>query len=519
MRVRFSRCLFLAVVFAVCTTRADAPPPVRIAVIGDAGGQELAALVAVELSHDKAVSLIERDDLARVGDELELKRRAGNDAVALGKLLGADGLVFIARGPAGAQVRLTAVGLGDVLFDDRYAAPADPAQLARSVAHRVVNYAPKLKLDPAKAIPVSLLNLRADLATAESTALERKLTLLLESRLASFPEYVVLERRHAGPLRFERSLDPAVGEFLRSAYVIDGTLETPAREGADVNVRLRIRTPDGRRIDRAGHGPTDDLPTLASRLADEIGLATGGSGVPLAGDALHEADEYLQEGLWGWQHAANEEALEALDSAELLGANPADVVAARIDVLSALAERGMEHWDPKVSPYPPKPGRDVLAADIDPALRALREAVRYRDDKLEAQLHAILAGEPWRKRDFTAHRQAEKAIYAASKLLLFLDETGSPRADELREALRPATGYDPLHGKAAHGFGTWANGGDCSEVFADQWARTVEEEWAYCRLASADTAHDPFALELADGMRGRGTGRSARGSRRNGRSR
>ncbi len=77
------------------TAHAKVPPPVRVAVIGEAGQGELASLVAVELSQGGAVTRLEREELAEVGDELALRRMAGNDAVALGKRLSADGLIFI----------------------------------------------------------------------------------------------------------------------------------------------------------------------------------------------------------------------------------------------------------------------------------------------------------------------------------------------------------------------------------------------------------------------------------------
>ena len=67
--------------------RAD-PGAVRIAVIADAADQDLAALVTTELSSNSDIALVERDDLAKVGDELKLQQLAGSDGVALGKLVG-----------------------------------------------------------------------------------------------------------------------------------------------------------------------------------------------------------------------------------------------------------------------------------------------------------------------------------------------------------------------------------------------------------------------------------------------
>src|SRR5882762_376819 len=136
--------------------------PSRIAVVSTADTTDLAALLTTELSSNPDITLAERDDLAKVGNELKLQQLAGSDAVALGKLIGADGLIFLSKGSNGLQVRFTAVGLGYALFDDQTGPETDLPQLAKSSAHRVAGYAPKLKLNPSKSVPISVLNLRAD---------------------------------------------------------------------------------------------------------------------------------------------------------------------------------------------------------------------------------------------------------------------------------------------------------------------------------------------------------------------
>src|ERR1019366_7457385 len=151
----------LLIWIALMTWAVAGPASVRVAIISDADNQNLAALVTTELSSRPDISLVERDDLAKVGDELKLQQLAGSDAAALGKLVGADGLLFLNKGPNGMQIRFTAVGLGYALFDDQIASDTDLPQLAKSIAHRVVGYAPKFKLDPAKAIPITVMNLRA----------------------------------------------------------------------------------------------------------------------------------------------------------------------------------------------------------------------------------------------------------------------------------------------------------------------------------------------------------------------
>ncbi len=464
--------------WAAWAVAADSPP-VRLAVIGDTDQQNLAALVMVELSHDPAIHLVERDDLARAGDERRLQQLAGSDAAALGKLLGADGLVFIGKGAAGPEVRLTAVGLGYALFDDELSSATPTAALAPPLARRIAGYILKLKLDPAKAISISVLNLRADYATPASTVLERKLTLLLESRLSALPEFVVLERRHGGALGFERAMAAAPPSLLHGAYVVDGGLSLPMGNSAagELTVSLRVRAPDGRQTPQEIRGRTDDLPALVERLAAAIRATTGTTAdTPREWQPEKEAREYLEEGLWGWQHGANTAAMEALDTAELLGEKAPDLVAARIAVLSARVYQWLKPPDDTRGGFKPM---DPAVADamIDDTLRAMADAVRYDAEKMQPHLQLLT----WQRYlDVRPDQIKENLTNLTSDILVSLDDQHSPRADELRQALRAVTGYDPLHGKLGR---------------ADQsvplyvttrpdvhWDFTLEEELAYYGL-------------------------------------
>jgi hypothetical protein len=469
--------VFLALVLWNTGSIMAETPALRLAVIGDADGKDFASLLTSELSSYPDISLIERDDLAKIGDELKLEQLAGTDAVALGKLIGADGLIFLSKGPAGLQVRLTAVGLGYALFDDQVGSPVDLTQEARALAHRVEGYAPKLKLSPAQVIPISVLNLRADYVTGDATAVERKLTLLLESRLASLPEYVVLERRHGSSLAFEHSLSANPKPLLQGAYVIDGTLSFPLQNqgSGDLIIHLRLRSPTNQQTPLEIHGPAHDLAGLVEQMTTEIRKATGLTATAPPWQPQKEAREYLEEGIWGWQHNADDAALEALDSAELLGETAPDLVAARIGLLRKRASQGMGLYDNSENPLPSGP--PSLDQRTDDTLEAISEAARYSDENMESKLQLLDS-----RRDLEVRAGEIKGDLAmlASKLLFYLDEAASPRAEDLRRALRTVTGYDPLHGKLGAGF--FAHPYLQRDVFADQWAGSLEEELAYYHL-------------------------------------
>jgi hypothetical protein len=155
MTSRLFRSAFLFLALTALISRGD--PPARLAIVSDDGERDLAALVATELSSHPDLVLLERDDLAKVGDEAKVQQLAGSDAVTLGKLVGADGLLFLAKQGDGTKVRLTSVSLGYALLDEQLPANADLPTQAKSIAHRIAGYAAPFKLTPAQAIPISVL--------------------------------------------------------------------------------------------------------------------------------------------------------------------------------------------------------------------------------------------------------------------------------------------------------------------------------------------------------------------------
>lgn len=441
----------------------------RLAIISTADTADLAALVTEELSGKPEVEVVERDELARIGDERKVQQLASRDALAFGKLVGADGLLFLDQGPGGIHIRFTAVGLGYALFDDQMGAGADLSPLARSVSHRIANYLPKLRLDPAKAIPVSVLNLRADYATPESTEIERNLTLLLESRLAAVPEYVVLERRHAWPLGFERSLCLESPALRLGAQVVDGRFSLQmAQSGREIVVQLRVRSQGDRETSVEIRAPEGDLYGLVEKMAVEIGPEMENSPAVAAWDSQREAREYFMEGLWGWRNNADAAALEALDSAELLGEKTPDLIPLRIDVLLHKARRGLERKAPDA------PSPDEIVDDV---LRAISDATRYETENLQSKLERLA----WQQYpDVRTAQIKENLANFATDLLRELESCNAPRADELRMALRAITGYDPAHGRL--GMLDYSDPLNVLVDSQDQWDLTLEEQLARYRL-------------------------------------
>jgi hypothetical protein len=312
--------------------------------------------------------------------------------------------------------------------------------LAKSLSDRVALFISKLKLSPDKAIPLSLLNFRSELASGNSDKNEHQLTLLLESRLAAVPEYVVLERRHADVLGFERSvLTPTPPEVLKGAYLIDGSFR-PAGIDADgeIVVSLRVRSPKtGMQSTLDLKGSAKDPLALVNAMADKIGHEIGSTGSSAQWQPLDEAKEYMREARWAWEHSTDKATLEALNSAELLGDNDRDLRGLRIDVLCEMSKPQSEH----------RPGLDTAPPPLEERVELIRRAMRELIERHAMENPPILAPpgqdppDHWGGVDYVV-------IGRARELLNDLDASPLTKlTDSFRQELRIFVNFDPLHGK------------------------------------------------------------------------
>jgi hypothetical protein len=471
------------VLFAVCWSvwfhaiaDGNTPAPPRLAVISDAGTKDLASLLTAEVSSSEALTLIDRDSIAKIGDEAKVQQMAGADATALGKLLAADGLLFLEQRPDGMHVRLTAVNIGYALFDEPVPAGPDSRQEAKALAHLLEIDAPKLKLDATHGVPISVLNLRADFATAESLKLERDLTLLVEGQLAAVPEYVVLERRHAWDLGFERSLESKQAPLLEGAFVVDGTLSQSAP--GEITVHLRIRPPHSEPLESVLKGTTTDQTGLAQNVVTAIKKATGSSSTAEWRPET-EAHEYLLEGIWGWQHKVTNPALEALDAAELLGEKAPQLFAVRSEVLGAIASADLKIQNGRIilPDGPPALPSDQRTATI---IRAIQDAARFTEIKNAPQPSpdpAVLAATQWID-------PASTIIPLTSNILVLLDRDDPTQSSTVRTGLRDLTKFDPGHGTLGP---FHANGyAGTRDLYLEEWPATLEEQLAAYRIVCAN---------------------------------
>src|SRR6266542_1872163 len=169
---------------------ATAASPIRLAIVAEDKSLAPALdLLTAELSANSQLALLERAQIDKVLAEQALSAATGRDALKLGQLLGADGVLALETnsvdGRALLSARLIAVKPGVVLGIVKAPLPLeDPLPWSRIVSQQFAPLFPKLTVLVKNAIPISIVNLRCALRSREAQELERQLTLLTIERLS-----------------------------------------------------------------------------------------------------------------------------------------------------------------------------------------------------------------------------------------------------------------------------------------------------------------------------------------------
>ena len=316
--------------------------PVRLALVSES--DEASAVVDVltaELSGHKNLELLERNEIERVYHEQGLS--AGNqDYLKLGQILGADGLLLldVVRTPQATNLmaRLIAVKPGVILTDGSFAWPLkDTAQWAESVSSYLDLLLPKLSVPAKDAIPISVVNLRSAVASAEGAETERQLKLLVIQRLSQERELFVLERQKMQLLSEEKELKADDSAFWNGSYLLEGVVDQSGYSKDTVTINARL-TPSkgGTPLMMEVSGSRTNLAAVVNQLALEVTKALKIKSEVKEWNAADEAAQYFAEAQWALRWGAYSEAQAAADSAWTLGEK--DLACALVRVKSYMLE-------------------------------------------------------------------------------------------------------------------------------------------------------------------------------------
>ncbi len=232
----------------------------------------------------------------------------------------ADGLVILrsvkqADGKTGVFARLVAVQPGVVLREVALSSTDDLPAQAQALTREFASYWPKLMaLQKGKVTALSLLGLRFEVDAPETREMERRINVLLASRLSTEPDTVVLERWRLNDAVFEKAFaaQPSA-PFWTGSSLVDGSMKF---SGNKVTVMLRVRPPNGAEVSISDADTVEQLPALIGRLADKIQAHPSAQGAWQPGA---EADRFAALGKWCLDNRLYDEGAEAIESALALG--------------------------------------------------------------------------------------------------------------------------------------------------------------------------------------------------------
>lgn len=303
------------------------PPIGRIAILAAPAQRGLADLLTAELSKQSEFTLVERESIARVVDELALSAARSGDgaaAVKLGGLLAADAILFVEPEPGSEppRVRLefvetrTGIRLGDWPVA---AAGIEAADMADAVGG-MRQAGAKLGVRPGDRHLIGSVGIEPELESLELRTLARALTALVERDLADMPAVVMLERKQLRRLAAERDLTGLELDLKGASKLIEGSLR---RDGDRLAVAVKLvplTGGEGRTVTASASG---DLPAIRRELMAALAAALGAEprGRPAAAPAEESAllAARARRLMWLRDYA---EAVRLAEAAHVLEANP-----------------------------------------------------------------------------------------------------------------------------------------------------------------------------------------------------
>ncbi len=403
MRIR----LFPLVAFLLSLLLQAADGEVRLAILSDTECRDQESLLTAALSH-APVTVLERTEISRVLAEQHLAAAGvlAEQLPRLGRLLGADGLVFLTAGPgkdsANLSCRIVAVHPGVVIASDIEPNPKDVTAWSQDTAGNIVSLLPKLAVREEAAIPVSVVNLRATRNRPEAQELERELTLLLAHRLAHEPTIFVLERDRLEALQNEKPSD-ATDPFWTGRWLIDGSIEQDLSDADHLSIAINLQAANGAApVTMHLQGRHEDAVVMVDRLATEITRRLQQEPTATPWSADREAAQFWRDAQWAFAQEVFPRAALAAEAAWVLGSRTPEVMAlrTRAELLAARPNLVIEHRYPSEYVAHFLQDRNFFwRADL-PITRGYRTAIALRElfnsmsqaereKRLEQTLHGV----------------------------------------------------------------------------------------------------------------------------------
>ncbi len=295
-----------------------------------------ADFLTAKFSKSSEIALLERVEVERVLREQNLTARGSAELLRLGHSLGAQGVLvldaFEQKTATNLTARLIAVRSGVAIGFQSYPLPLKGLdEWSDMIAQYFVGLLPKLGVQANDAIPLSILNLRSTLTTAEGLRLENEATSMLIHRLIAQKEIFVLERQRMTLLGAEKELrEVQESPFWNGSYILEGVIERGGAVRDALSIKMRLAASGRPSQTIGGESPEGDLAVLIDRLAAELITRLGKTTNHAPWDPAVEAGRYAQEARWGMRWDNPELARAAADAAWTLGNRSVETALIRV---------------------------------------------------------------------------------------------------------------------------------------------------------------------------------------------
>ena len=350
----------LAIIIFATRLLAQSNPPVRLALIAETDEASAASdVLTAQLSGNPKLHLLERNEIEKVYREQGLSA-ANKDYLKLGRILGADGVLLfdVVRTPQTTNLtaRLIAVKPGVVLTDGSFPWPLkDTVQWAESVATYLNSFLPKLSVLVKDAIPISVVNLRSAVQSADAQETERQLKLLTIQRLSQERQFFVLERQRMQLLSEEMELKVDESAFWNGSYLLEGVVDQNGYSKDVITINARLTPPKGGApLLIEGSGSRTNLSEVINRLAAKVTELLKVNSTVKEWNAADESAQFFDEARWALRWGIYSEAQAAAESAWALGKSDADCAALRVRAYMVSPDAGepVIYYPPRKRPDP-----------------------------------------------------------------------------------------------------------------------------------------------------------------------
>jgi Ca2+-binding EF-hand superfamily protein len=416
----------LAIVILSTRVLAQSNEPVRLALIAETDEAATASdVLTAQLSGNQKIQLLERNEIEKVYREQGLSA-ANKDYLKLGRILGADGLLLfdVVRTPqtTNLMTRLITVKPGVVLTDGSFPWPLkDTTSWAESVATYLNSFLPKLALLPRDAIPISVVNFRSAVQSADGQEAERQVKLLAIQRLSQERQFFVLERQRMQLLSEETELKVDDSAFWNGSYLLEGVVDQNGYSKDVITINARLTPPKGGApLLVEVSGSRTNLSEVINHLAEKVTELLKVNSAIKEWNATAEAQQYYDEAKWALRWGVFSEAEAAADSAWALGKT--DLACAIVRVQSYVSEvlanvAGYEFSEATYSPG----GYDANGVPTGPP---------PSETQIQSHITKMLAKHPWGMAYKEIQDEAQKA-----KRVQYIFANGPPNPKNIDRAL------------------------------------------------------------------------------------